>query len=417
MNAYLRILVCLAVGFIFLSFQAYPAIADGGVQITVIERQSGNEWFVRDFIDNSIVRNAVKPVENDRLFLPVRLVSDIDSRLPVIIQAARTQPLILFSGEFLDPMEERLAQSGRDYLAGQLERDFNRQVIGGLFQVPLWPYLAASEIPVRGIDIERECRLPDWREEFFPVATFAGTGGFKAWNIVEIVDGGAIIEETGQSGEGEGVYFEYYFQCDLDELAIITSDGADIAALYIDDTSDWGFDDSIDSIEIPSSELFGLIKSSADSVKEKKYISRNRIIDSEGAIGRFLVAGHEPGTSLIQLESGEPGVPEIPSHVASPGILGGIIINWIAFGILILIGNWLFPFTESGWLWLLGRSIAIYPLYLLLCLLTSGFWGLGFIPAAVAVSRFLAVDGRRMAATGVILSTCFGVMLISWVTI
>ena len=84
-----------------------------------------------------------------------------------------------------------------------------------------------------------------------------------------------------------------------------------------------------------------------------------------------------------------------------------IIGLWIAFGLVVAVGNLLYRFSDLPFSSLLGTSLALYPLFILVSLLSWGFWGMGFLAAAAVVARFIARDGRRLAAFGCILAACF----------
>jgi len=110
----------------------------------------------------------------------------------------------------------------------------------------------------------------------------------------------------------------------------------------------------------------------------------------------------------------QPNITNATDKGFRPGIFLSIIICWFVFGVSILTGNWIYRFNDLGNSVLLVRALAYYPLFLMISLLASGFWGLGFIPSAVLMARFLAPEGRRVRAASIIMASSFIVMFVSW---
>ena len=410
---------------IFLAYAVQtPVYAAGGVHVVIIEPQAPDSWLVREFIDNSLIERISTPIDSGtRLLKPgIQFPGTSPARIETFL-VAREKPLIVFASEDLDKLEGRITGAEQSVEGIELENELRRQILKALFQVPFWPYLAASEIPSRGIDLERTTRLPYLREENFPAASFAGDGRFPSWEVIESTNQGVRLRNAGGSGAGSGLVLEYIVQGSLRDAYIDEPASATICALYILDNSPWQISGA-PAISIPAKELIALIGDVTVPPEEGVRTSAVHIVDSEGMLGRYLVVPSPDSrySSLSWIQTAAPlesrqGAGEVKTAAGREWSSGGfglaLVACWVAFGIAVVIGNLIYRFASLSWLALVGSGMAVYPLYLLLSLLTSGLWGMGFMPGAAVAARFIAPEGRRVAAFGSILAASFLVALLS----
>jgi len=395
-----------------------PLWAGDGVHLIYIKPQAEGFLLVREFIDNALLGDLVEE-RDGRFFLPASLSSGAGSAIPVSVLDCGPGPLLVFTNQHIDPLEERIANNRRLEQENELRREVERQVIGALFQVPIWPYLVASEVPMGRVDLERVYRLSDWRESFFPAATYAATGRVPEWDVTENTGRGIELEIIPGSAEGSGIVMEYILEGQIDELSFGVAGNALVAGLYIEDyESGWGIT-GLPSGEITSYELLGAIDDasaldfediqySLDFVKEGGIVL-SRVILSDFNVGN----GERVWLSL----SGSGEIPASEPDKGNTSLLLHVIAFWLLFGLLTVVGNYIYRFTNNPPAWLFLRSIAVFPLYLLVSLLTSGLWGMGFIPAMALISRYIADEGRLTGAFGVLIGVSFLLLFISLVII
>lgn len=392
------------------------ALAAAGLHIVVAESHGESLWLVREFIDDSLVGNAIGTADGRRMVhTSAELVAGSSS---VSLLAAHVEPLIVFANEYVDPLEERLAEAERNRISLELEGEFARQLVGGLFQVPLWPLLAASEIPLRRIDVQRAYSLPAWRESYFPAISFAAGGNVPGWIVEEISAEGAVMAETGRGGEGAGLVLESLVEGEITDLRFRVVRGADTYALYVAGGGAWQ-PTGRDLPVMGSRELLGALEGRSLVSPGVSGRSETRITDSEGTLVRYLAAmpGSESQAGIFWEAAAFSGPSPSESPPGRPSTLPAILLCWLAFGLMVALGDRFHRFSDYGFGALTGRSLAIYPLWLLVALLASGLWGLGFIPASVLVSGLLAADGRRMRAFAVVLAAGFALVPVSSVIV
>jgi hypothetical protein len=380
--------------------------------VVVAEPQGENLWLVREFIDDSLIGNAIGTADGRGM---VRASAEpVDGAATVSLLAAHIEPVIVFANECVDPLEERLAASERNRISAEMQGELGRQLVGGLFQVPLWPLLAASEIPLRRLDVQRAYSLPAWRESYFPAISFVAVGDVPGWIVEGISAQGATVAEARGSGEGSGLVLESLVEGGIADLRFRVIPGADTYALYVADGGAWqpgGRDLPLEG----SWELLRALEGRSLVSPEVSGRSEMRIADSGGTLVRYLAAlpGSEPPTDVFWEATAFAGPSAEKPPVGRPGTLAAILLCWLAFGLMVALGDRIHRFSDYGFGALAGRSVAVYPVWLLVALLASGLWGLGFIPASVLVSGLLAADGRRMRAFVVVLAAGFALVPVS----
>ncbi len=394
---------------------AMPARADSGVHIVVISGIDDGSWLIREYIDNALIPMEGEVIEgSDDRILTAGIHPDPGSADSLAILSARSEPLVIFEAQNIVPLEERIAESGRGFREAEFQKSLENQVINGLFQVPIWLWLAASEVPVRRIDIARLLRLPDWREEVFNPSTFAAVGEFSGWEAGGTVADGVIAHQTDIPGEGAGIVVEYLYSGILEGLTLSFGNHDGISAVYLDSGLTLRADGFSTVLWNPG-ELLASYNEGTQIDAEKLNWSYNRISDADGVLVRNLLVPPVTSDSLnLTLETvTEPVIehsdallPDIPASVM-------IVLLWLIYGLLVVTGNLIFRFSGLKPLDLLARSVAIYPVYLLVSLLVSGLWGLGFIPATVLVARVISGEGKRLTAFGVVLSINFMILIAS----
>lgn len=392
---------------------AASALASDGIRILVLTGQSENSWIVSEFIDNAILDSISTKTGEAVLEIPPALNATGDTSISTI--AARSQPLLVFSVEHLTSLEERLIETKRAQVESELQRELVRQVVKGLFQVPLWPYLAATEIPLRRIDIQRSWRLPDYRPGSFTATSYAATGDVDRWAVLEMQPGMITIERSRETGVGAGISLDYIVEGSLSDLHLTPDNYPELYAVYVDNGARFTADMQFLAVDVDK--FIGVLENPEPAEVDGSLVSTLEADDQQGHIARMLI---KPGSDSTGRISVEPAVAtELPEIKSGPviGTIGAVLICWIGFGILVLVGNLLFPFSSLRPVHLIAKAVALYPLYILLSMLTAGIWGMGFVIASVCISRFLAPEGRRLAATGVALAASFGITLISWLLV
>jgi hypothetical protein len=387
------------------------------VRIVVISRIDADSWLVSEFLDNGIIGrySGSYPTANGTLIVP-GLEPGVSGDITMI--SAAPVPLLIFESEHVLPLEDRLVSQGRQRVGEELETEITTQVVRGLFQVPFWPYLAATEIPTKRIDIERQQRLPDWRETAFPPMDFAATGSVYGWDVNEMSDDEVSVVETQDPGEGNGIALEYIYDGDPGDGSIKLSGTDGIVAVYLADDLELG-GTSLANKLWNSDELLALIDEGTGFDAEIFNWSRDRVTDDVGSLSRFLVIPPATSDYSVVSLSYAADTRTLSTGTENRPLPGGIIIFslWLTFGLLVALGNLVYRFSSLPFHDVLVRTIAVYPAYLLVSMLLSGLWGLGFIPAALVVSRSISGEGERLKALGVVLIISFIILFISMIII
>lgn len=381
-----------------------------GIRIIVINAQGEDSWMVSEFIDNAILDGIADATGDYTLEISPSLVTSGDTTLSII--AARSQPLLVFTVEHVNAMEERIVNSERARIKDELERELSGQIVSGLFQAPLWPYLAATEIPLRRIDIQRGWRLQDYRAGSFPATSYAATGDVNQWEGRGMTSQTATVVKSADGGVGSGLAIEYLVNGRMTDLHLATDGYSGLYALYVDNGARIVPEMQFSAID--ADKFMGALENPGSADIEGSLVSVLEMVDGQGHIARMLVIPGSGGPGRISFESAV--ATEMQESPSSPaiGTISAVLTCWIGFGILVLVGNWLFRFSNLQPVHLVSRAIALYPLFILLAMLTAGIWGMGFVIASAGLSRFIAPEGRRLAATGVVLAASFGIAAISW---
>ena len=409
-----RIFRTFAFALVLAAVPILPARAAGGVQVVVIEPHSPGVWIAHEFVDNAIVKDSVETQEMGGSMLLSAIECPDETPGGVSIVSARSVPLVVFAAEHVDASEERLAEAARAREAAELESEMRRQLLDGFFQVPFWPYLAASELPLRGIDLERAYRLPHERREFFPAAAYAGTGSVPRWRVIGISDHGVALEESGSDGEGEGISIEYHLEVDPLECSVCLRRAASVSVLYVGDDRGRVLSGA-EALEVPVVELLAPLDFISNDSEPVVRYAVTRTEDEVGVLGRYLAAP-PASEGLWQARwvtsaredtfSPQPTGPSVDLPIV-------VVLCWFAFGLALLCANALYRFASIGTPQFLACALASYPLYLALSFLACGLWGMGFIPASAALARLFAPEGKRLAAFGSVLAASFFAALVS----
>lgn len=390
------------------------AFAEGGMHIVVIEPNADSTWSIIEFVDNSLIQETTGEIQE----IPANIGSAGGESGTVEVMSAKSQPLILFFNEILMNLEERIIAFGRAQIEARLRVEAKREIVGGLFQVPAWPYIAVSEVPTKLIEIDWYFRLDDWRRYQFPAANYAGKGDFHGWQVQNTVEQGFYIYDSEEPGEGKGIVINYIYRGDIEDLIIPVPKSAHISAIYL--TGDYSLVPPVTEIIMTEPwEILGPVDEYTTNFNANGLLSAIRTSDSGESLGRFIFV---PVGDPLQSElvwtckvDPEPNLMIYPG--AGPDLSNTIFLCWFLFGVSVLTGNWIYRFSNSGSLELLVRAIVAYPLFLFTSLLAAGFWGLGFIPSAVLIARFISPEGKRLAASGVVIASSFVVMFISWIIV
>ncbi len=406
-----RPIYCLLISLLLFTIHT-DAVGADGIQIVVFERQAQDTWLVREYIDNALV-GAMSTVTGEGAILPAPSVKVTEGaeNAEISLLAAESQPLIVFVSDHVTPLEEHIASAGQAHEAAELDLERRRQVLGGLFAVPFWPFLAASEVPLQGITLERTVQVEHWRETMFPAAVYGSAGNVPDWDFVRL-EGQAVVLHPGEStGIGKGISLDYIINGPVSDFAVRLSGHADVTALYCDGGKDWELKGG--QVELVSHpDFIGLLETGRETGREQSGYSIQMIGDGDGELGRYLIALSKGVESVEMRWSATPGLPEGSEGVGISLTLA-IVMCWILFGLAVVAGNWLFRFSTASILSLLGTAMAIYPVYLGISFLLAGLWGLGFIPGAVLSARILSAEGCRMKASGVVLASGFLAAIVS----
>lgn len=395
-------------------FPDSAVFAEGGMHIVVIQPNADNTWSIIEFVDNSLIEQTTGEIQE----IPSNIGSAGGDSETVEVLSAKSQPLILFFNEILSDLEDRIMVFGRGQVEASLRKEAEREMIEGLFQVPAWPYIAVSEVPTKQIEIDWFSSLDDWRRNQFPAANYAGEGDFHGWQVLNSVEHGFYIYDSEEPGEGKGIVINYTYHGDIEDLIIAVPESVHISAIYL--TGDYSLIPPVKEIMMTEPwEILGPVDEYTTNFNTNGLLSTIRISDSGESLGRFIFVPvgdrlHGDPVWTCKLDP-EPNLMKYPG--AGLDLSNTIFICWFIFGVSVLTGNWIYRFSNSGSLELLVRSIVAYPLFLLTSLLAAGFWGLGFIPSAVLIARFISPEGKRLAASGVIIASSFVVMFMSWIIV
>jgi hypothetical protein len=384
------------------------------MHIVVIEPNADSTWSIIEFVDNSLIERTTGEIQE----IPVNIGSAFGELETVEVLSAKSQPLILFFNEILMDLEERIMVFGRARVEARLRVEAEREMIGGLFQVPAWPYIAVSEIPTKQIEIDWYFRLDDWRRYQFPAANYAGTGDFHGWQVLNTVEHGFYIHDSEEPGKGNGIVINYIYHGDIEDLVIVIPKSVHISAIYL--TGDYSLVPPVNEIIMTEPwEILGPADEYTTNFNANGLLSAIHIPDNGESLGRFI---YVPVGDQLQTEAvwtckldPEPNLMKYPG--AGPDLSRTIFICWFLFGVSVMAGNWIYRFSNWGSLELLVRTIVAYPVFLFTGLLAAGFWGLGFIPSAVLIARFISPEGKRLAASGVVIASSFVVMFVSWIIV
>jgi hypothetical protein len=413
--------------FSILAFLSIPAPAfASGVHIVVVKPQTQNSWLIDEYIDDSLIPGLSEEIDLQTRSLKIGMKPIAsDSSESITILRAHSEHLFVFVSENLEGLESRIALSEQEFERKQLDDELRQQILRAFYQIPVWPYLAASEVPGKAIDMKRVDVLPYNIEDSFPATIFTGTGEYKEWEVIDTGKDGTRLRQMDASGEGSGIVLEYILTGSLDLFEFDIPRQASISALYILDNGEWSISGA-QSRSIQASELIGMAGSKEALSDDSGLIKMSSVFihDRQGWTSRFLTAPqiYNSGVPIAWAPNGQTVTEGRTSSGQSLGTLEklppskfalAMITCWIIFGLAIAFANWLYKFSSIPASVMIGYSVAVYPLFLLTSLLTGGLWGMGFIPAAALGSRIIASEGRRIAGFGSILGACFLVMLIS----
>ncbi|MCX6645178.1 MAG: hypothetical protein NTY09_02295 [bacterium] len=390
----------------------HKAFAEGGVHIVVMEQKGVSDWDISEFIDNSLIG----PVDTGIRDVPSYIFVKDGMEGALSVESVDSRPLVVFASGQLANVEDRINQYYMDQVGWRLQNDSEKEILGGLFQIPMWLFVAASEVSTSQIEAGWHETINDARRYQFPAANYAGTGDFEGWDVLNTAEYGFYLNESGEPGEGNGVAIFYHYRGDLKNLEITVPESAHLSVVYLMGEYELILPE-VSSMAVEPWEILG----PPDEIPEEGYhvaglISSIRLSDGTGILERGIfmpVRGGNPGQGSWQFVW-QSGISKGTDNRYRPGIFLSIIICWLVFGVSVLIGNWIYSFNDLGSSVLLVRMLAYYPLFLMVSLLASGFWGLGFIPSAVLMARFLAPEGRRLRAASVIMASSFIVMFVSW---
>jgi len=134
--------------------------------------------------------------------------------------------------------------------------------------------------------------------------------------------------------------------------------------------------------------------------------------------GRYLLAPGPGLDSPITLKRSENSPYPQASSIMQPGeVIIRACLLWALFGLLVALGNLLYRFSVRSFGSLFAVAFILYPVIALASLLTIGYWGIGFVPAAVLSARFISIDGKRLAASGVLTGAVFIITIFSFLII
>ena len=395
-------------------FLAYSGIVHAeGVHIIVIRPSPGNTLEVAEFIDNPLVEKIANLTGNEGMLHPsVRCDEDPASTVKMI--SADVVPVMVFFENEINVLEDRIINSSKGVEENRQEIERRNELVDGLFRIPAWPFLAASEVPLYKINIDRAQQLPLFRAEQFPIAVFASKTRLPIWNVAQIIEEGAKIGISDQFGSGYGIGMRYVIKCDYNRVSVEISQSADAGCVYIVDGPDFRLDVKNYRIVSPS-DMAGSLEPDTAWRKNITLLSSEVIRDDKGKIDREIVNPSEYGIpDVLKLISS--GSDNESGNTASERRLNPIVtvaICWAGYGLIILLLNFVFGFSPRSTVDLFIYAITTYPLIVLISFLLGGLWGMGFIPGALGAARFYSIEGKRVSAFLVTLAAIYAVSLIS----
>jgi len=401
--------LCFLSGFFLLS--AYPAHADG-VHLVRIESMDGGMWQVSEYLDNSLLE--AQPGDNSTDAVILRPALTAGNNEPVIVSAG-SEPLVTYFNTHISALEERLADDYVNTEKIKLDRESSEQLVSILFRIPAWPYIATTELPFGLVDFSVRTGVEYERKSSFPAANYSGSMNVSSWEVMHYDGNTAELAEVEGDGTGRGIVLEYIINTGLTELGFDYRDSATISALYIVAENPWSFSNT--GRQLSSWQLLGYLDEASAELPSDMVYASDLISNGGSVVGRHLVTGEtdEPlrlvGSDAATLEN---------DGITDPGSINTslvIVACWISFSLLIVLMNFLFKFSRFDTIELAIRSLLIYPLFLFMSLITAGFWGLGFIPAAIFVQRLISVKGSELYASSAVIAGCFIVMFISLIII
>lgn len=384
------------------------AYGSDGVHIVVLEDAGDSAYEVSEFIDNGLISCVFSTVPGEASVISGSLKSENDDKFSASILSAESKPLVVFMAEHVEDFEEAIIRFTTSERERKLRQEYTNQLLGGIFQVPLWPYLAVSEIPLMGIDVTRGYALPYERSEQFPSVNYLRGSDGITFETGHIADNRVEVYAAGGAGEGRGVVLRYNLIAEPEQLEISPFSNDGVLVIYSNTGLKWVVPGNF--TEIGMSEMVNLLDGETVLDAEKGYISQVEVgLDSDALTRAVIYQGAEI-SGVFKPETAESQVKGQEVSAITPIIL--IMVVWMIFAVLLTVINYIFKFSVHNAVALTLRGLAVYPLYLAGSLFFSGFLGMGYLPAAVLASRFISRDGRRIAATGAVLGASLIVTLI-----
>jgi len=384
-----------------------------GIHVVVIEQYGDDLWLAHEFIDYAIVSKLAFENEDGSFALEPSIVfhDDIDSGKVDLINA-ESQALMLFVSENVAVPENRILSAQQESIADEIESETNRQIIRGLFAVPFWPFLAASEVPFRRVELERLQFVQHRRDAVLPVEIYGSTSFVDGWEVSFIDSSRAYLERSEPSGDVSGIKLDYFINSDLPGAEIAFSGSPEILALYTVDNGGWEIRD-LPYEKVSVAELVGLSTGWSKDRPEKTLVSIDRVSDSDGNLTRYaMMPGKDKDVvGIAWKETGETFFEPVAAKKIN--VVAVALACWLLFGFLFVIFNLLFRFADNRPHELMIKSMAIYPIYILASFLLVGFWGLGFIAGAMLSARFISSGGRIFLTFCAVLASSFAVAVIS----
>jgi hypothetical protein len=394
-------------------FAASPANADWNIpstlEVVVIEKQEDG-FLVHQFIESTYFLFYY----NSDGFIP-SLLPDPVSQGSYEILEAKNEPLLLFVNNYVQDLEDSIIDDVRDEEITQLEFEDDRQIIEGLFQIPFWPFIATSEVPMKGIDASRAQQIPHERGSQFPAMNYLSESSQSNIIIKNVTESTIYLDGVQGELEGNGLVLSYNLESDTNEFRYTPQITGSVIAIYT-----VGCTPEITSTDMVKVDFDKLMYEQnleeSDQHSTDLVFSIDQTIQNERVISRAVLINqryHAKKDILLALRSTDPSesesVPQYPLWTK-------VAIFWLLYGISVILINLIFTFSTDPFYILFLKSIAIYPVMVVASLLFSGLMGLGFVPAALGLSRFLAPDGKRIRAAMSLIGSSFIISLIIFFT-
>jgi len=371
-------------------------------------------------MDNSILDALSRDASTNRIYLGTSL-ADSSTGQVINLLTAEEQPLLVYTAQNCEPTEEKLLESIRDQLSGEASDELAQQLAGGIFRIPLWSYLAVSEFSVGNLETERSYRIQDYRKVYFPASSFAGRGNVGVWHSVQFDRPGAFVEAVQGDGEGSGIVLEYLLEGKPEDISFNLDKFASAWVLYSDNNAGW----SVAGKNVKRSDsvsVINRIESAVEEVEENDkstyYSEEGYFEDGSGAVRILIAPGTGEDVDSVNIQGTGSGIiPSEEPQSGTVGVLWRVLGVWALFGIFVAVGNLMYRFSEGAFIPVVLKGMLLYPLIAVSSMLTMGYWGLGFLPAAVLSARLLASDGKFLAATGVFIGSVFLITLVSLIII